>query len=54
MIEPATASETAPSMLEAYQLGPREQQVAQLVARGLPTREIGAALHLSRTQFGTT
>jgi DNA-binding CsgD family transcriptional regulator len=47
VIEPAKAAETAPIMLEAYQLGPREQQVSRLVARGLPTREIAAALHLS-------
>jgi len=47
VIEPATAAEVAPIIIEAYQLGPREQQVTRAVARGLSTVEIAAQLCLS-------
>lgn len=47
VIEPAKAAEIAPIITEAYQLGPREQQVTSLVARGLSTNEIAAQLSLS-------
>lgn len=47
VIEPAKAAEIAPIIIEAYQLGPREQQVTALVARGLSTAEIAANLSLS-------
>jgi DNA-binding NarL/FixJ family response regulator len=47
VIEPATATEIAPIIVEAYQLGPREQQVTRLVARGLSTAEIAMNLNLS-------
>jgi DNA-binding CsgD family transcriptional regulator len=47
VIEPATATEMAPIIVKAYQLGPREQQVTALVARGLSTVEIAAELCLS-------
>ena len=47
VIEPATTTEMAPIIVQAYQLGPREQQVTTLVARGLSTVEIAAELCLS-------
>jgi DNA-binding CsgD family transcriptional regulator len=47
VIEPATATEMAPIIVEAYQLGPREQQVTWMVARGLSTAEIAMRLSLS-------
>lgn len=47
VIEPAKAAEIAPIIIEAYQLGPREQQVTRLLARGLTTAEIAAELSLS-------
>jgi DNA-binding CsgD family transcriptional regulator len=47
VIEPATVTEMAPIIVQAYQLGPREQQVTALVARGLSTVEIAAELCLS-------
>ncbi|HEY8473398.1 MAG TPA: LuxR C-terminal-related transcriptional regulator [Natronosporangium sp.] len=47
VIEPATATEITPIVVEAYDLSEREQQVTRLVARGAGTREIAAQLHLS-------
>ncbi len=47
VIEHAKASEIAPIITEAYELSPREQHVTQLVARGLGTADIAAALHVS-------
>jgi DNA-binding CsgD family transcriptional regulator len=47
VIEPATTTEMAPIIVQAYQLGPREQQVTALVARGMSTMEIAAELCLS-------
>jgi DNA-binding CsgD family transcriptional regulator len=47
VIEPARAAEVAPIIVEAYGLAPREQQVTQMIARGLSTAEIAHALVLS-------
>jgi DNA-binding CsgD family transcriptional regulator len=47
VIEPATASEVAPLIAQAYELTPREEQVTELIARGLGTSEIASELHLS-------
>jgi DNA-binding CsgD family transcriptional regulator len=48
VIEPAKASEVAPIIVEAYDLGPREQQITQLIARGYGTAEIAERLFLSQ------
>jgi DNA-binding CsgD family transcriptional regulator len=48
VIEPATASEIAPIITEAYELSARERDITQLIARGLGTSDIAAGLHLSR------
>lgn len=48
VIEPAKASEVAPIIVEAYDLGPREQQITQLIARGFSTAEIAQRLCLSQ------
>jgi DNA-binding CsgD family transcriptional regulator len=48
VIEPAKASEVAPIIIEAYDLGPREQQITQLIARGLSTAQIAQRLFLSQ------
>ncbi len=47
IIEVARPVEVAPLVLAAYGLSEREMQVAELVLRGLPTREIAAALALA-------
>jgi DNA-binding CsgD family transcriptional regulator len=47
VIEPATASEIAPIITEAYELSAREREITQLIARGLGTAQIAAGLHLS-------
>ena len=47
VIEAAQASEIAPIIVEAHQLSKREQEITQLVARGVATAEIAATLHLS-------
>ncbi|TDE15100.1 helix-turn-helix domain-containing protein [Jiangella asiatica] len=47
VIEPASAADLAVLVAEAYELTPRELQVAQEVARGLPTEEIAARLVIS-------
>jgi DNA-binding CsgD family transcriptional regulator len=47
VIEPAAASEIAPIIAEAYELSPREREITELIARGLGTADIAAALHLS-------
>jgi DNA-binding CsgD family transcriptional regulator len=46
-IEPARAADLAPMIVAAYGLTDRERRVTELVARGLPTNEIAARLHLS-------
>jgi DNA-binding CsgD family transcriptional regulator len=47
VIEPAKAAEIAPIIVEAYDLGSREQEITQLIARGLSTAEIAQHLYLS-------
>lgn len=47
VIEPAKTSEIVPLIVDAYQLTDRETEVTQYIARGLPTGEIAARLHLS-------
>jgi DNA-binding NarL/FixJ family response regulator len=47
VIEPAKTAEVAPIIVEAYDLGPREQQITRLIARGLGTAEIAQRLVLS-------
>jgi DNA-binding CsgD family transcriptional regulator len=47
VIEPAQASEIAPIIVEAYELSPREQEIARLIAVGMGTAEIASSLHLS-------
>ena len=47
VIEPAKASDIAPLLVAAYGLGPREQQITQMIARGLNTSRIADQLCLS-------
>jgi len=47
VIEAAKASEIAPIIVQAYELSRREQQITQLIARGLGTGQIAERLHLS-------
>jgi DNA-binding CsgD family transcriptional regulator len=47
VIEPAKAADVAPLIVEAYGLSEREVDVTKLIARGLGTSEIAAALFLS-------
>ncbi|BAG21067.1 MULTISPECIES: helix-turn-helix domain-containing protein [Streptomyces] len=47
VIEPAKTSEIVPLIVDAYELTDRETEVTQFIARGLPTGEIAAQLHLS-------
>ena len=47
VIEPARASQVVPIIVEAYGLTSREQQITQMVSRGLSTEEIAARLYLS-------
>jgi DNA-binding CsgD family transcriptional regulator len=47
VIEPATASEIAPIITQAYELSAREQQITQLIARGVGTADIAERLYLS-------
>ena len=48
IVEPLDARLTAPLLLVAHGLTPREAQVATLVLRGQPTSSIADALHISR------
>jgi DNA-binding CsgD family transcriptional regulator len=48
VIEPAKAAEIAPIIARAYRLTPREQEVTQLVARGVGTPDIADRLYLSQ------
>jgi DNA-binding CsgD family transcriptional regulator len=48
IVEPIDARLTAPLLLVAHGLTPREAQVATLVLRGEPTSTIADALHISR------
>ena len=47
VIEPATAAEIAPIIVQAYELTEREQHITRLVARGAGTAEIAGELFLS-------
>ena len=47
ILEPAQAAEIAPIITQAYELSPREREIAQLIARGLGTADIAAELFLS-------
>jgi len=47
VIEPATAAEVAPIIVQAYDLTEREQQITRLIARGAGTAEIADELSLS-------
>jgi DNA-binding CsgD family transcriptional regulator len=47
VIEPATAAEIAPIIVQAYDLTEREQQITRLIARGAGTAEIAEELFLS-------
>lgn len=47
VIEPAQASEIAPIIVQAYDLSPREQEITQLIARGLSTTQMAETLLLS-------
>ncbi|ORM38187.1 LuxR C-terminal-related transcriptional regulator [Williamsia sp. 1135] len=47
VIEPANSAQIAPIIVEAYSLTPREQQITQAVARGLPNAEIADELFVS-------
>jgi DNA-binding NarL/FixJ family response regulator len=48
VIEPARRAEIASIIVELYELTPREQQVTQLLVRGLTIDDIAQALWLSR------
>jgi DNA-binding CsgD family transcriptional regulator len=47
VVEPATAAELAPIIVQAYDLTDREQQITRLIARGAGTAEIADELFLS-------
>jgi DNA-binding CsgD family transcriptional regulator len=47
VIEPAKATELAPIIVQAFDLSPREQQITQLISRGVSTAEIAQRLYLS-------
>jgi DNA-binding CsgD family transcriptional regulator len=47
VIEPATAAEVAPIIVQAYDLSDREQQITRLIARGAGTADIAEELFLS-------
>ena len=47
IVEPAIASEVAPIIAQAYELSTREQQITELIARGVSTAEIAEQLFLS-------
>ena len=47
VIEPATAAEIAPIIVQAYELTEREQHITRLIARGAGTAEIAGELFLS-------
>jgi DNA-binding CsgD family transcriptional regulator len=47
VVEPATASEIAPIVVQAYELSAREQEITRLIAGGFATAQIAGRLHLS-------
>ena len=47
VVEPATAPEIAPIIVQACDLTDREQQITRLIARGAGTAEIAEELYLS-------
>lgn len=47
IVQPAGPHDIAPLVAQAYGLSARERDVARLCFRGLTTKEIGAALHIS-------
>jgi DNA-binding CsgD family transcriptional regulator len=47
LMEEVQAPELAPLIADAYGLTDRERRVTELVAKGLPTNDIGQRLHLS-------
>jgi DNA-binding CsgD family transcriptional regulator len=47
VIEPASAAEVAPIIVQAYDLTDREQQITSLIARGASTADIAEELFLS-------
>ena len=47
LLDAARPPEFAPLIADAYGLTTRERRITELVAQGLPTREIGSRLHLS-------
>jgi DNA-binding CsgD family transcriptional regulator len=47
VIEPASPTEIAPIIVEAFALSERERQITRLIARGVSTSDIAAELHLS-------
>ena len=47
VIEPARAGEIAPLIVTAYELSGREQEIVQLIARGVSTNDIASTLFLS-------
>jgi DNA-binding CsgD family transcriptional regulator len=48
ILEPATQADLSPLVLELHGLTRREREITQLLLRGLPTRQIAAALFISR------
>jgi DNA-binding CsgD family transcriptional regulator len=47
VIEPASHAQLEPAIVAAYALTPREAQTLALLLRGLPTKQIAAALHIT-------
>jgi DNA-binding CsgD family transcriptional regulator len=47
VIEPATATQIAPIIVQAYDLSDREQRIIRLIARGASTTDISEAMFLS-------
>jgi DNA-binding NarL/FixJ family response regulator len=49
--EPARPEEVAWPNVAAYDLSPREEEVAKLVARGLSTKQISRALFIPESEY---
>lgn len=54
VVEPATAAELAPIIVQAYDLTDREQQITRLIARGAGTAEIATSCSCRPTRSATT